>query len=122
MDEFRDAMLRLIRSWTGADRMLKAYVNAGLDDNMLFQVCGQIGEAICILVGDADADWETSDVHAALISPYLSEERRLEIMMGIFEKNMVKQPAPHLFSREEMRNCVKRNGGYLYETPKGGLA
>ena len=112
MGEIRDALLRLIRAWTGTNRMLNAYVKAGLDDNLLFQAKGQIGEAICILIGEADADWETSKACITLTAPYLTEERRLEMLMGVYKENMEKQFAPHLFSREEMQECLKKNGGY----------
>lgn len=127
MGEIRDALLRLIRAWTGTKKMLDAYVKVGLDDNMIYQANGQIGEAICILVGEADADWETSRTCITLTAPYLTEERRLEMLMGVYEQNHVQQPAPHLFSREEMKDCVKKNGGYMQEwvdrkSPEGGWA
>lgn len=125
--ETRDALLRLIRAWTKANETLQAYVKVNLDDNALFQVCGHIGEAICILIGEADADWEESKTFITLTAPYLTEERRLEMLMGVYEQNHVQQPAPHLFSREEMKDCVKKNGGYMQEwvdrkSPEGGWA
>lgn len=127
MGEIRDALLRLIRAWTGTDRMLNAYVKAGLDDNMLFQAKGQIGEAICILIGEADADWETSKTYITLTAPYLTEERRLEMLMGVYEKNHYdcpdfepKQPKPNVCTTAEIFKMFNENGGYLHETPEGG--
>lgn len=126
MGYLRDALLRLVRAWMNTNKMLDAYVKAGLDNNALFQVCGEIGEAICILIGEADADWEESKTYITLTAPYLTEERRVEMLMGVYEQNVM-QPAPRLFTREEMMENVKKNGGYMQEwvdrkSPEGGWA
>ena len=120
MSEMRDALLRLIRAWTRSNTLLEAYTKANLDSNMLFQTCGEIEEAICILVGEADEDLENSVTHTALTAPVLSEDRRVSMLIGKYEESHPAMPAPHLYSRDDMRKNVKKNGGYLYETPEGG--
>ena len=84
------------------------------------QTCGEIEESICILVGEADKDLEETVTHLALTAPFIKEDRRVEMLMAQYRENHPEMPAPHFYSREEMRNCMKQYGGYLYETPEGG--
>jgi len=122
MDDMRDALLRLVRAWTRTNTVLEAYIKVNLDSNMLFQTCGEIEESISILVGEAEKDLEDTVTHVALTAPILTEERRVEMLMAKYRENHPEMPAPHFFDRNDMRNSVKQNGGYLYETPKGGLS
>lgn len=120
MSEMRDALLRLVRAWIRTNRVLEAYIKVNVDSNLLFQTCGEIEEAICLLVGEAEKDLEESVTHVALTAPFISDDRRVEILMGKYRENHPVMPAPFFFSRDEMRESVKQNGGYLYEAPEGG--
>lgn len=114
MNEMKDALLRLVRSWTKTNKALESFVNVGMDSNLLFQVCGEIEEAICILVGEADKDLEDTVTHTALTAPILTEDRRVYLLMAIREKNMNTDSKPRKFmTPEEMKNMVVKNGGYL---------
>lgn len=120
MDEMRDALLRLVRAWTRTNKVLDAYIKTGLDSNMLFHICGEIEETISILVGEREKDLEDSVTHTALTAPVLSEKRRVEMLMNQYEEAHPDMPAPRLMTREQMKQSVKKNGGYLCETPEGG--
>lgn len=123
MENTREILRRLVRAWRNLDQMMSAYVKANLDSNKLFQTMGQISEAICILIGEEEKDWEETATYKVLYAPILLEERRVEILMGVYRKNhpeQVVQPKPQTFSREDMRKDFRQNGGYLRETPEGG--
>ena len=119
MDGMRDALLRLVRAWTETNEMLEAYVKANLDSNTLYRVCGEIGESIEILIGEADADWESSVTNMVLTAPLLTVDQRSDLLMCAYRVNNPAQPAPQIMEREDMRRCVEKSGGYLYETPEG---
>jgi len=119
MDGMRDALLRLVRAYTETNEMLEAYVKAGLESNKLFDICSRICEAIEIMIGEPDADLESSVTYLALTVPLLNEEHRVALLMCGYNVNHPKQPAPQIMETGAMRESVQRNGGYLYETPEG---
>ena len=98
MNGMRDALLRLVRAWTRTNKVLEAYKRAGMDSSVLFRVCAEIEEAICILVGEAEKDLEETVTHMVLTVQYLTEERRVSILMSKYKVNVVGEaelPAPH---------------------------
>ena len=122
MDEMRDALLRLVRAWVRTNTVLDAYMKTAGGNNMLEKTCGDMEEAICILLGERDKELEETVTHTALTAPYLSEERRVKMLMAKYEANHPAMPMPSVFEREDMKKSVKKNGGYLHETPEGGWA
>lgn len=118
MSEIRDALLRMIRAWQQTNRMLDAFIAAGLESKSLTVARDQIGEAVSIIIGEKDADWEDSVTYTALSAPILSEERRLKMLMAKMEESY-RMPGPHFFDREKMAESVKKNGGYLFDHEKG---
>ena len=119
MDGMRDALLRLVRAYTETNEMLEAYVKAGLESNKLFDICSRNCEAIEIFIGEPDADLESSVTHLALTVPLLNEEQRVDVLMHGYNVNHPNQPAPQIMETGAMRESVRQNGGYLYETPEG---
>ena len=120
MDEMKEAFRQLVRAWTKTNKVLGAYVEAGLDSNMLFWVCGEIEQTLCILTGEADLDLEKTVTHAALTAPILSEDRRVKMLEAAYMEHHPAQPAPVIVRPDAIRNSVKQTGGYLHETPEGG--
>ena len=120
-------MVRLVQSWTRTNEILEAYNKAGMKNDLLFRVCGEIEEAICILVGEGGEDLEKTTTHIALTSPIISEERRVKLLMSRFRVSYPGAPALLAFSDEPMEEIVRKNGGYCpatgyvapRETPEG---
>ena len=97
MNGMKDALLRMVRAWTRTNKVLEAYKRAGMDSSVLFRVCAEIEEAICILVGEAEMDLEETVTHMVLTVPYLTEDRRVSILLSKYKENIgdAELPAPH---------------------------
>lgn len=119
MQNVRDALMRMVQACMTAKKMQKFYVNNGVDDSMIFKVYSDIADGICKLIGENKETFEETVTFITLNAPIISDERRTEILYGVYQKNFAtcEQPKPHTFSREEMRKMVKENGGYI--TPEG---
>lgn len=119
MNNVKDALLRMVRAGRKAERMLDAYLEVGLNENTINEVYGHILDAIYNLIGEHTNDIESSVTHLAMTTPLLTDDRRVEILMAEYRKNIVDQPSPNTIEPDKMREMTKANGGYLYETPEG---
>lgn len=119
MNEIQDALLRMVRAWRKANKLRESYLNSGLNENELFQVCAEISEAIYALIGEHSPTFAESITELALTVSGFDDEHRVRLLMNEYRRNHPEQPAPHFISRDDMRKSVKKNGGYLYETPEG---
>ena len=121
MEEIRDALLRMVRTALFLKKMAGAYTTIGLDDNPHLQAYGDMCDAIYYLVREHTEEFTESVTHLVLNAPFLSDERRAEILMSAFRKNSrdiePKQPKPNTASREEIEKLYKKNGGYM--SPEG---
>lgn len=117
MENIRDALLRLVRAGMAAKRMQEAFLNGGLNDNPLFQIYGDIADAIYCLIGEHTDTFEESTTHLALTVPALDDEHRVRVLMAEYKRNHPDQPAPHFIRRDEMKDSVRKNGGYI--SPEG---
>lgn len=118
MNEIKDALLRMIRSAMSAKKMADAYLMIGLDDNKLHRIYGDLLDAIYSLIGESVDEFNLSVTYVAATAPFLTDERRTELLYFEYVKNhQVKQPKPFFTTPEEMRKSVKENGGYM--SPEG---
>ena len=124
MDEIRDALLRMVRTAMFLKKMSEAYTILGLDNNPHHEAFGDLCDAIYYLVGEHTEEFDKSVTWIAVNAPFLTEERRTEMLMSAYEKNhyecpnyIPKQPKPHTFKREETKKMAKDNGGYM--SPEG---
>lgn len=119
MKEIKDALLRMVMAENKIEKMRKAYVEANLDDNMLFEAIGDIHDAIHALVGHGE-DYINGATNIVMSAPILTIERRVEMLYAEFRKNHPVLSSPVITDREEMKKMFKENGGYLLrETPEG---
>ena len=124
MNEIRDALLRMVRTAMFLKKMAEAYTVLGLNDNPHHEAFGDVCDAIYYIVGEHTEEFDKSVTWIAVNAPFLTEERRTEMLMSEYEKNHIacpatepKQPKPHTFSREECKGMCKKNGGYM--APEG---
>lgn len=120
MNEVKDALLRMVRTALFLRKMAEAYSFIGLNDNPHHEAYGDIAEAIYSLVGEHVDEFNLSTTHVALTTPYLTDERRTELLWAEYSKNHpehVDQPKPLTISREEFSRLAENNGGYM--TPEG---
>ena len=116
MDEMKDVFLRLVKAGLETKKLQEAYANAGIDDNMLMDVYGNILEAIYALLGEHTEEFADSVTHIVMTAPILSDERRAKMLYAEFKKNNC-QPSPNVIEPAEMRKMFKANGGFM--TPEG---
>ena len=120
MENVRDALLRMVRAARDSKRLQEAFLDVGLKDNMIFNIYGDIAEAIYKLIGEHTESIEESVTNLVLTTPLLTEDRRVEMLIAEYKKNHPVQPIPLTVEQEEMRKMFKENGGYLLrETPEG---
>lgn len=124
MNEIRDALLRMVRTALFLKKMADAYTVLGLNDNPHHEAYGDMCDAIYSLIGEHTEEFDKSVTWIAVNAPFLTEERRTELLMSEYEKNHYvcpnfepKQPKPHTFKREDTKKMVKDNGGYI--APEG---
>lgn len=124
MTEIRDALLRMIKTARFLKKMSEAYTVLGLDDNPHNEAFGDQCDAIYYLVGEHTEEFDKSVTWIAVNAPFLTDERRAELLMSAFEKNHMveshveqKQPMPHTFSRKDDKQMFRKNGGYM--APEG---
>lgn len=136
MTEIRDALLRMVRTAMFLRKMADAYTTLGLDDNPHRQAYGDQCDAIYYLIGEHTEEFDKSVTWIAVNAPFLTEERRTEMLMSEYEKNHYacpnfepKQPKPNTMERKDFNKMAKKNGGYCgytddgyatWESPEGG--
>ena len=119
MKEVQDALLRLVSAGMKTKKLQESYLNNGLDDNDLFQIYGEIADAISILIGEREETFEETRAFMALTVPGLDDEHRVRYLMNGYRQNHPEQPKPQFPDREQMRRNVGKGLGYLFETPEG---
>ena len=117
MKEIKDALLRMVRAGRSTKEMCDCFVQAGLDDNKLFEIYGEIADAIYGLLGERTQTYEESVTYIALTTPILTDERRAEMLYSEWKKNHASQPAPNTIEPDEMQKMTEENGGYM--APEG---
>ena len=124
MDGIRDALLRMVRTALFLKKMAEAYTTLGLNDNPHHEAYGDLCDAIYSLIGEHTEEFDKSVTWIAVNAPFLTEERRTEMLMAEYEKNHYecpnfesKQPRPNTFEREDVKKMRKKNGGYM--SPEG---
>ena len=130
----KDALLRVVTAVDELNTLRKAYVMIGLSDNSLFEIFGQLVDAVSYMIGESDEAREEFDLSVAfgvLVRNEKSIKERTEELYAEYLKNRTlqeydedildhpEQPKPNVMSREEFNEMHRRNGGYRYETPEG---
>ena len=121
MKEIKDALLRMVRAHRMIGEILDAYVKVGLDSHELFTSQGEITEAIYDLLGEHEKDFTDSITHIVMSAPYLTDERRTELLYFAYLGNHPEMPSPVIndMSPKDFKKSVKKNGGYCRSTPEG---
>ena len=119
MDNVRSAIARLVKAGLNARKMQKQSLEVGLEDTLIFQIWGEIMDAIYALIGEHTETLENSITYVAMTAPALSDERRTEILYNVYKRHYgeEKMPRPHIMEQKDMRKMHRENGGYM--TPEG---
>ena len=134
MDRMKDALLRVVKAADGIEDLRKAFVKIGINDNALYEIRGQLVDAVSYMIGENDEvreEFGDSTAYCVLTNPDLAVDQRMEKLLAEYRKNTSlqaydehildhpEQPKPNVMSREEFDEMYRRNGGYRYETPEG---
>ena len=120
--ELRGAMLKIVRAYRKTDEYMQSFVKAGVDNQQLFEIAGEIADAAFCLTGEKllpEDDFNTCTTYNALKAPGLHDDIRVRILMAEWRKNHAEQPKPRTMDREAFKASVMKNGGYMYERPEG---
>lgn len=121
MNEIRDALLRMVKATRFLKKMSKAYAVIGWDENPHHEMYGDMMDAIYYLIGEHVNEFDKSVTWLAINAPYLTDERRTELLMSEYLKNNpnahIEQPRPSFISPKELRKMMEDSGGYM--APEG---
>lgn len=122
MDNIKDALLRMYRSARDLKKMYETFKAAGFSADSLFDVYGNVADAIYYLIGEDVARFENSITYRILNHPDFqdcTDEEKVDILMAEFRKNY-SQPKPNVIGanfKDIFRKLYNANGGYM--TPEG---
>ena len=120
MEGIRDAISRMVKAGLQVKKLQESYVKTGLDDNALFEVWGDILEAIYHLIGEHTETFDESKTAIIMNAPCLSVELRSELLFNEFVRNnCATQGKPVTFTEEQTNDMFRKSGGYRFETPEG---
>lgn len=121
MKEIYGALFGLVVAHREAETLQNAFVKVGLNDNPIFNIRANIMDAISHIIGehlDEDQDFIKDSVTSITLSaPFLTDERRTEMLFAEYKKNYPSQPKPNTFEQMDMQKMFRESGGYM--TPEG---
>ena len=117
MKDIKGALSHMVTAGMKADELQKAYVKVGLNDNIVFTIWSEVVSGIYDMVGENTPTFEESATATVMTAPYLTVERRTEMLYAEYCKNHPDQPKPQIIEPDAMRRMMERNGGYM--TPEG---
>lgn len=117
----RDSVLRLVRSAKELESLsdvLRPLTQHGNGFTSLDPIAGRIEDVLFEIAGDTNPNdfYETKTFK--LLHSNMSNEEIADAFVEMAErKGNPEQPRPHTFSRQELMDDYKKNGGYM--TPEG---
>lgn len=99
---------KLIRAWRFLDVPHKIGIFG--DENVFTNAQDDIADALLILAGEDKMDFEHSTTRMVLFS-YMEPASAAKVLL----RKEDAQPAPSFVTKEQVRDMVKRAGGYFYE-------
>ena len=125
MDGTKDAILRIVEAAMKAKELDVNLTDAGYGNTPYFFIYGKLEEALLLLAGEEETNFEDTTVYTALTTPMLQNERRAAMISYTRQNNFskdreVEQPKPNLISEDEMRKMYGQCGGYMYQRESSG--
>lgn len=114
----KDAIMRFIKAAMVAKHLDETLTKSGYAETPYATIYDEIAEGLYKMLGEHTEKFADSETYTVLNAPALCDERRAAMLNYVYEKNHT-MPKPDTIETEEMRAMVKKNGGYLHETPEG---
>jgi len=119
MDNICKVMEHMVNAGMEIQNLRGKFVRNDREKDPLFEAWGELLEAIYCLVGEHKEMFNDSATSIVMNAPILSNERRTKMLMSEYRKHHPEQPKPDTVEPDQMRDMVRQNGGYRYETPEG---
>lgn len=94
MQNIKDALLRGVEACRELLKLHEAMEYCGYPENPFWKNYGTIADLIYELIGEHTETFEESVTFLALTAPYLTNERRVEMLYATYKKNFPDQPGP----------------------------
>ena len=112
----RDALLRMAKAERKAQEIAKSMDRAGFRENPMYDIAGEIADAIYYLVGEHTETFDESVTYLVLNTSTLMDERRVAMLLSEYIKNVgpidTKMPRPNTVSSEEIYRMMNYGDGY----------
>ena len=95
MQNIKDALLREVKAAVELKRMSDAMEACGYNDNPFFNNYALVADGIFYMIGEEPEEkFEDSVTYLALNAPYLTCERRVELLYAEYKRNYPEKTAP----------------------------
>ena len=102
MQNIRDALLRDVDVCREMLKLHDAMASCGYPENPFWDNFSTAADGIYKLIGEHTETFEESITNLALTAPYLTNERRVEMLMAEYKKNFpIKEPG-HVLTTEDI--------------------
>lgn len=119
MDSKMAALQKMVSVCSREMKLCNALESAGYERTSHFDAWSELCDAIRYFIGEkTDTDFIYSYTYLILMKD-LSVQTKTEILMQEYERNHPDYPGPITMEQTEIKQMVRKNGGYLFETPEG---
>ena len=94
MENIKAALQRDVEACRDLLKLHKVMEACDYKDNPFWNNYATVADGIYKLIGEHTDTFEESITHLALTTPYLTNERRVEMLMAEYRKNFPEQPRP----------------------------
>lgn len=116
MQNIKDALLRDVDVCREMLKLHDAMASCGYPENPFWDTFSTAADGIYKLIGEHTETFEESITNLALTAPYLTNERRVEMLMAEYKKNFPEQPHPVTSDND---NKASHDGYVSLESRKG---
>lgn len=111
MQNIKDALLREVEAGRNLFNLHQAMDACGFADNPFWDNYAIVADGIYDLIGEHTETFEESVTHLALTAPFLTNERRTEMLYAEYKKNFPDQPSPVSYVGD-IQNTDRPAGSY----------
>lgn len=112
MQNIRDALLRDVDACREMLKLHDAMAECGYMENPYWDTFATLADGIYKLIGEKTDTFEESITYLTLNAPYLTNERRVEMLMAEYKKNFPEQPRP-IISEQDGKNMAGYEHGKM---------
>ena len=114
MENIKAALQREVEAARDLLKMNKVMVACGYPSNPFWDNYATVADSIYKLIGEHTDTFEESITNLALTTPYLTIDRRVEMLMAEYRKNFPEQPKPITSENDKKSNMI----GYCPPQPR----